>query len=72
MLRMTYIFWAIVVALIDSKPLTYIVPTKHASRRLLHALQVDDLQKMIQSSGLFYLISMLKFGVVMVIPIDVG
>ena len=43
--RSTYIFRVIVVNPVGSQPLTYKVATKHASKRLLRALQVGDMQK---------------------------
>ena len=43
--RAAYVFRVIVVGPVRSHPLTYIVVTKHASSRLLRALQVGDMQK---------------------------
>ena len=46
--RSTYVFRVIVVNLVGSQLLTDIVATKHASERLLQALQVSDMRKIIQ------------------------
>jgi hypothetical protein len=46
--RVAYVFRVIVVSPAGSHPLTYIVATKHASGRLSQALQVGDMEKIIQ------------------------
>ena len=43
----TYFFRVIIVPPVGSKPLTYKVSTKHAFRRLLGAMQVGDMKKII-------------------------
>jgi hypothetical protein len=46
--RVAYVFRVVVVSPIGSHPSTNIVATKHAFGRLPRALQVGDMQKIIQ------------------------
>ena len=70
--RSTYIFRVIVLNLVGYQPLTYIVATKHATERLLRALQVGGMKKIIQRNTLFYMSNMRSYlSYKMVVPIDV-